>query len=848
MSDTNLTMFHTLTRNFVRIVMHHPYLVILGMLALVIAVSPHIKKLHIDASPDSLMLENDPDLEYYRKVHRHFGLDDFVVVGVKPRAGILDRDTIELIENLSEQFGQIEGVAGVTSIVNVPLLLQQQEDEKTGAITYPNLLSSQVDLGKALEEFTTSSIYVDNLVSKDLSLTAMQVAIQKNHELAGLLERKFQLVQKYNSQLLSEGEQAELESVREKLSVQKELESKRFERILTSIRAVLSSVQEKGQFYLAGTPLIISDVKMFALNDLKTFGIAIAVIMVIVLFIFFRNPAWIFLALVCAVLNVLLVTGLIGLLGFQLTVVSSNFIALLIIFSIALSIHVIIRYQEIQLLNPGDNTEENTKTAVSQIVTPCFYMVLTSAVAFFSLTLSDIRPLITFGYMMILGLFCAFVLTFTVLPALIRLIGPAPRQFRKDTYSVFLDRILSLVMEHKKMSATVLAGMFVFSMIGISQLTVENRFIDYFKESTDIYKGLKTIDLELGGTVPLEVMLEATSDTGLEAETEEEMDEFDDYLAELEDTQDDFTTKSYWYNRSGIRKIDRIHDYLEGLPQVGKVLSLSSIEQVFRAVNNGEALEDFHLSLIYSKVPEDMKQDVIFPFISKDGTQARILARIKDSDPSLVRNDLLKKIHSEINNNYVKENEEAKLTGVSVLYNNLLQSLFRSQILTLGTVFACILVVLTVLFRSLRLALIGALPNAFTVLFILGLIGVLGIPLDIMTITTAAITVGVGVDYAIHYIHRYKKECAHGGDHFKAMHTAQTTVGKALYFTSITIALGFLILVLSNFIPSIYFGLLTSLAMLISLFATFSVIPLLLEATSTRPFKSFLKLNSARQG
>ena len=258
------------------------------------------------------------------------------------------------------------------------------------------------------------------------------------------------------------------------------------------------------------------------------------------------------------------------------------------------------------------------------------------------------------------------------------------------------------------------------------------------------------------------------------------------------------------------------------------MLSLSSTEEVFRTVNKGEPLEDFHLSLVYSKVPENIKQVLISPYVSTDGSQARIVARIKDSDHTLIRNDLLNKIKKDLNENFVGDGETIRLTGISVLYNNVLQSLFRSQILTLGTVFICILAMLAVLFRSLKLAIVGTLPNIFTALLILGLMGAFGIPLDIMTITIAAITIGIGVDYAIHYIHRYKNECAQGCKNYQAIHRAQTTVGKALYFTSITITLGFIVLVLSNFVPSIYFGLLTSIAMLVSLFATFSIIPLLL--------------------
>ena len=421
-----------------------------------------------------------------------------------------------------------------------------------------------------------------------------------------------------------------------------------------------------------------------------------------------------------------------------------------------------------------------------------------------------------------------------ILPSLIKLIEPKSKDFKEDKSVSFLENILDAIVNNKKLTVAILIGIFVLNIAGIGQITVENRFIDYFKKSTDIYQGLELVDQELGGTVPLEVILEAAPETEEEIEEDDDDDEFDDYLADLEKTQDDFTVKSYWYNRSGIKKIEKIHKYLESLPQIGKVLSLASTEEVFRTVNKGEPLEDFHLALVYSKVPENVKQVLISPYVSTEGSQARIVARIKDSDHTLIRNDLLKKISADLNESYVKNGDEFRLTGISVLYNNVLQSLFRSQILTLGTVFICILIMLTILFRSLKLAFIGTLPNIFTALFVLGLMGIFGIPLDIMTITIAAITIGIGVDYAIHYIHRYKKEFAESNDNYQAIHASQTTVGKALYFTSITITLGFVTLVLSNFVPSIYFGMLTSIAMLVSLFATFSIIPLLLSIMNPR--------------
>jgi predicted RND superfamily exporter protein len=829
-------MFQNIINSLTSISIRKPIVVLVFMFALVAVCSIYIKDLNIDASPDSLMLESDPDLRYYREVHRRYGSDEFIIVGFKPIKEILDKSTIDFIGNISKKFENIEGVSSVTSLSNVPLLQQIKKDNKTSETSFYNLLSSQVDLSKAKEEFITSPIYVNNLVDEDLRTTAIKIDIEKNKTLIDLLEQKYVFLDKKKNQVLDESDEADLDRVRENILLERQVINNRYKDVLRSVREIVNDADGAGEFYLAGAPLIGNDMKDFVGKDIKIFGVAILLIMILVLFLFFRRPAWIFLALVCAILNVLLVAGLASILEFQLTIISSNFVALLIIFSVTLSIHVIIRYQEIQKSQPNETIHENLRTSLSQIITPCFYMVLTSAIAFFSLIVSDINPVIVFGYIMILGLLCAFLLTFTVLPALIMLINPKSRVLEQDKSTTLLENLLDVIVNNKGLTITIIVGIFVLNIIGISQITVENRFIDYFKKTTDIYQGLELVDQELGGTVPLEVMLEVDTEQVDEVdevdENAQEDDEFGDYLTNLEGTQDDFTAKSYWYNRSGIKKINKIHKYLEDLPQVGKVLSLASTEEVFRTINKGEPLEDFHLSLVYRKVPDNVKQVLISPYVSSDGSQARILARIKDSDHTLIRNDLLKKIRTELNKNFINDGENVRLTGISVLYNNVLQSLFRSQILTLGTVFVCIFIMLVVLFRNIKLAIIGTLPNIFTALFILGLMGVLGIPLDIMTITIAAITIGIG----IHYIHRYKKEFAQNGDNYQAIHKSQTTVGKALYFTSITITLGFIILVLSNFVPSIYFGMLTSIAMLIALFATFSIIPLLLSIM--QPLKS----------
>ncbi len=819
----------------IKAILKKPIITLVFVLALVAGLSTNIQYINIDASPDSLLLESDPDLEFYREVHREYGSDEYIVVGFQPNEDLYSQNTIAFIEKLSEEFKLAPGVSGVNSIANVPLLQQPRDKNDDGVSSFRNLTNPSVNLDSAKNEFSSSPIYASNLVSLDTQSTAIKVDIQKNETLIELLKNKYLLLDKLeidseNVELLKE-----LELVNHQIPIQRAIINNRYSDALHSIRDTLSKYQDKGIFYLAGAPLIANDIKTFIHNDIRVFGMSIIAVMFIVLFAFFRKLSWVLLSLVCAFLNVFMVSGLIGLLGLQLTIISSNFVALLIIFSITLSIHVIIRYQEVASKNPEDK-QNNLYNAVKQISTPCIYMVATSAIAFISLIVSDIQPVIYFGLIMVMGLLCAFFLTFTVLPTLIHLFNPQIAGSKNNKPSTFLSGILNFVLHNKSIATLSIFILALFSAYGISQITVENRFIDYFKSSTELHQGLVFIDQELGGTVPLELLLEApevTADENSESLDLDEDEEFGDYFDEEEES---FAQQSYWYNRRGINKVRKIHEYLEGLDQVGKVLSISSTEKVFRQVAKGEELEDFHLALIYKKIPPNIKAVLINPYISTAGDQARIVARIKDSDHTLIRNDLLNKIESEINSSLIANGEELRLSGISVLYNNVLQSLFQSQIVTLGTVFICILLMLLVLFRNFLLAVIGTLPNIFTALFILGAMGTLGIPLDIMTITIAAITIGIGVDYAIHYIHRFKNEIGKGEDYQTAIKTVQMTVGKALYYTSITITLGFIILISSNFMPSIYFGLFTSIAMIVSLLATFTIIPLLLNAL--RPLKT----------
>ena len=582
-------------------ILNKPIITLVIVLALVAGLSTNIQYINIDASPDSLLLESDPDLEFYREIHREYGSDEYIIVGFQPNNDLYSQETIKFIEKISEELKLAPGVSGVNSIANVPLLQQPRDKNDDGVSSFRSLAHPTVDLDSAKKEFLISPIYASNLVSIDTLSTAIKVDIQRNVTLIKLLENKYSVLDKLEVDNENEALLNELEAINQEIPIQRAIINNRYGEALHSIRNTISKYQDKGIFYLAGAPLIANDIKTFIHNDIRVFGISIIAVMFIVLFAFFRKLSWVLLSLVCAFLNVFMVSGLIGLLGLQLTIISSNFVALLIIFSITLSIHVIIRYQEVASNNPEDKAN-NLHNAVNQIATPCIYMVATSAIAFISLIVSDIQPVIYFGLIMVMGLLSAFLLTFTVLPTLIHLFNPEVTSSRNNKPSTFLSGILNFVLHNKSIATLGIFLLALFSAYGISQITVENRFIDYFKSSTELHQGLVFIDQELGGTVPLELLLEAPEVVEEEdIDALDEDDEFGDYFDEEEDS---FAQQSYWYNRRGINKVRKIHDYLDSLDQVGKVLSISSTEKVFRQVAKGEELEDFHLSLIYKKIPE----------------------------------------------------------------------------------------------------------------------------------------------------------------------------------------------------------------------------------------------------
>ena len=796
-----------------------------------------VPDLKIDISPDSLVLEHDRDLRYYYSIRARYGSDDYLIVTYTPKRGLFEAETLADLRKLRDSLAAIERVESVMSILDVPLVQSPPMSLEELEQHIRTLADPDTNLALAERELRNSPLYRDRLVGASGDTTAMQVVFRRDPKYESLRKSRDGLREKELEAKLTPGEAEQLERFTNEFKQYKAELMAQEEADIARIRAILDQYRDRAELHLGGKPMVVADMVDFVRHDIKVFGIGVVGVLALLLVIAFRQPRWVILSLLTALATSLVTMGFLGLAEWRLTVVSSNFLALLLIFVLSLTIHLIVRYRELHVRNPDAEQRYLVEEMVRSKFIPCFYMVVTTMVAFGSLVVSGIRPVIDFGWIMGISLTAALVLSFTLFPAALMLLKPGIPHKPRDLTTAVTALFPPLIERHGNLVIGTAAVAVVFGVIGMFKLTVENRFIDHFHKSTEIYQGMYLMDRKLGGTIPLDVVLDAP-ESFLEEQKKPLAKEGDDASREGDDEpwsdaefegEAGITGTSYWFNVFKVDEVNAIQEYLDGLHETGKVLSLSTTMEVLKQINGGELPDNFALSLIYKRLPDEVKESLIAPYLSPDGNQLRFEVRVYESDVKLKRQALLKKIRHHLTGDLGLSDDQVHLSGMLVLYNNMLQSLFRSQILTLGAVFLAILVMFVFLFRSMKLALIAIVPNLVSVPLVLGLMGWLDIPLNFMTITIAAISIGIGVDDTIHYVHRFGEEVVVDWDYQAAVRRSHGSIGRAMYYTTVTITIGFSILVLSKFVPTIYFGLLTALAMMIALAANFTVLPLLIE-------------------
>ena len=820
-------MIKNISHIYLHLILTNPKRVLFIMLLVLMSMLLFSTNFKLDASADSLILENDKDLLTYRDTVERYSTQEFIVMTYTPRQGqIFDENNLLLIKNLKEKLLSVKNISSVISIIDVPLVESSEIPLIEMANNVPTIFSDGIDIIKAKNEILTSPIYKNLIISGDGKTTAIQIILKKNDELVFLSNQKRELADKKKNHDLSSEELTMLQEITKNYIETKEAHGQGIHSLLKSVRSIQNQFSEKHnvELRIGGIPMIADDMIIYVKNDLINFGIGVFFFIVVTLIIIFREFRWVMLPIVSCIYAVLFMIGLLGLLNWQVTVISSNFISLMLILTLSMNIHLIVRYR--QLSSSCSDQYSAISMTTCQMVRPCLYTALTTIVAFASLIFSDIKPVIDFGYMMTFGLIVTFITSFILLPCILLLLKKIKIHKHDDSQFWFTKLLANLTINKGKYIILVTITILLSTVYGVSQLRVENSFINYFKSNTEIYKGMKQIDEKLGGTTPLDIIIKF-EDLVTEVSND---DEFGDGLLD-----EDVDIESQWFTIKKINKIKQVHDYLDALPEIGKVLSLASTIRVAEQLNEGEELNSMEMALLYKRVPLEVKKMAVNPYISIENNEARISARILDSKADLRRNDLINKIQYDMEKKLDFKKESYFLTGILILYNNMLQSLFDSQILSLGFVMVGIFLMFMVLFKSVILSVIGIIPNLLAATFVLGLMGLINLPLDMMTITIAAIAIGIAVDNSIHYIYRFREEYESTKDYELSLYRAHDSIGRAIFFTSITIIFGFSILVLSNFVPTIIFGLLTGLAMLIALLAVLTLLPKLL--ISFKPFR-----------
>lgn len=818
-------MINLISKLYYRIVLSHPVPVISLLVFILLFFFYNAKDFKLDASADTLILENDKDLKLLRVITERYNIKEFLVITFTPTEDLFTKESIARLKKLRENLLQLERVDSVITILDVSLL--KTSGVKLSEMTSKKLLTldnPETDLILAKNEILANPIYKNLILSPDGQTTGIQVNLKTDQRYSELQKKRNALLDKKNSGEISITEEGELKACQIEYEKTYELLTKNRHQDIKEIRKIIGLFKKHGKLYLGGVPMISDDTISFVRNDLMVFGFGVFIFIIATLTFVFREVRWVVLPLLCCFFSVVIMIGMLGFLGWKVTVLSSNFISLMLILTLSMNIHLAVRYKQLLREMQTSSQVEVVFLTARRMVWPCLYTALTTILAFSSLVLSGIKPVIDFGWMMTIGLTVTFLTSFLLFPSILVLLKKSGIKGQIEKESEVTKRLAQVARNHggKVICAAIILA--ILSSLGVSKLKVENGFINYFSSKTEIYQGMKLIDEKLGGTFPLEVMLKF--DVPVIVEPEPDNNDFPEDDFGWDEEEED--PSDYWFTPYKIDRIKEVHDYLDSLPEIGKVRSIVSIIRMMEDINNGNEFTGLELGVINKKIPDDIRREVLDPYVSVDDNEARISMRILDSLEGLRRGELIRRIQKDLEDKFGLSEDKAQVAGMLVLYNNMLKSLFRSQILTLGIVLLGIAVMLLILFRSISLAIIGIIPNLLAVGIVLGIMGLFDIPLDLMTITIAAITMGIAIDNSIHYIYRFREEYSKNKNYLETLELCHRNIGRAIVNTSITIIFGFSILALSNFIPTIYFGVLTGLAMFIAMLAILTLLPRLI--------------------
>ena len=816
-----------LTKAYSHFIVDHFKAVLIFLFLFTSTLGYYALKLDVDASAETLLLENDTILKETREIHSRYVSPEYLVVSFSPKEYLLSSNSLNTIKTLKSELLKIEGVEDIISILDVPLLQSPPKAIKDLVGEVRTLESENIDTALVQKEFTTSPLYKKNLVSEDFKTTAIAINLKEDKRYTELLNARNTLLDKQKEKGLNQEESQELQNIKKEFKEHRDIVRVESHILIENIRAVLRVHHNEGELFLGGILMIADDMIGFVKGDIAVYGTSVILTMILVLWILFRQLRYVFIPIIIAFSSVVITAGFYALLGFEVTVISSNFVSMQLIMAISLAIHFVSNYRENFSKYPQYSQKELIIETMDKMLLPMGFVVTSSVVAYMSLISSGILPVINFGWMMAVASCISFLFAITFAPTILMVLDKKQPVL---TYDKFTNLTLKLANFTQTSPRIIYAATFVivvFSIVGASQMVVENSFISYFKEKTEIHQGMKKIDQNLGGTTPLEIVVSFPKLNEVESTQSQVKDDFDGF-------EDEFNKEGeapqYWFAAEKMHTIRKIHEYLEHIPGVGNVASLGTMLSIGEIIKGGQELDNFELALMYNKLPQHYRNTILSPYIDIKNNEARFVVRIQDSFENLRREELLSVIQKGLEENIGLKKDEFKIVGMMVLYNNMLQSLYKTQILTIGETVFLVGLMFLLLFKSLRVSIIALIVNIIPIGIVFGIMGVFDIPLDIMNITIAAIAFDMGLNNTVYYYLRFKRELEKDWDYVAAMYRSHGSIGNPMYYCSGVSVVGFLVLITSNFVPTVVFGLLTIVTIFVAIVADLLLSPLLVIA------------------
>jgi predicted RND superfamily exporter protein len=807
-----------------RWVLRHPKGVIIALLLLFAAFGYGLKGFRLDASGDDLVLERDPDLQRYRRSVYLYETGDYIVITYSPQEDLFSAPSLARLRRLRDELKALPGVASVVTPLDVPLLMNKPGPLNELKQNLRTIESEDVDMPRAVAEFRTSPIYRHMLVSEDLRSAVVQVNFDVGEANRPMLTRRSELVERLHEKGVTAAEREEFQRLDTEYRAYRDRDRAQRHEDITRIRAVVEKYRADAQFNMGGVPILIDDIIAYIRNDLKVFGAGMVALLSGTLYVVFRRARWVLLPMACCLSSVFVMMGILGLMKWDVTVVSSNFISLQLILTLALLTHLVGRYVELLSLRPDAPHVDIVRDAVGDVFVPALHCQSTTIVGFASLMVCGILPIVNFGWMMSAGLIVSMAITFLLLPAGMVLLPKPANGAREFAFGRPLTSLCArLVAGHRRTILFVASVITVAIAVGCTRLQVENSFINYFRKSSEIYRGMKFVDTNMGGTTPLDITIDLREEQAAPAAKAGGQDADFEMFGEFEQQEQD--PSKYWFTTHRLETVERVHDYLESQPEIGKVLSLATVWKQARNLNGGRTLDDFEAAILFNSLKGSFRDLLVRPYVSVEDGQARVAMRIKDSLKSLRRAALLKRVRTDLVQKVGLKEGQFRLGGLMVLYNNMLQSLFDSQVKTIAWTLLPLAAMFYLFFRTVRRTLVALIPSIISTASVLGFMGLAGIPLDMMTITVVAVGLGMAVDNGMHYLHRFGHEVELDWDYVAAMHRCHATVGNNMFYASLPVIIGYATLVMSNFVPTMLFGLLVAFAMTLCLASDLLLLP-----------------------